>query len=111
MKFTERDLKVAIVAAIVAFIVSVVMLDWKGYIKHVSAEEGDVVEEFKLVLIGQAGNFKVSPKSSNKEAFCADGYLLLRPEKNKSGDAVAGLLVDGKDRAIACSRELPAPGK
>lgn len=111
MSFTERDLKVAIVAAIVAFIVSVVMLDWKGYINHVSNADGAVVEEFKLVLIGEEGDFKVSPKSSNKEAFCADGYLLLRPEKSNSDKAVAGLLVDGKKRAIRCSRELPAPGQ
>lgn len=110
INLSERDIKIAIASAIVAFVVAVLMLDMNGYIKHVNANEGQVVDEFKLLLIGEGGTFKVSPKSANKEAFCADGYLLIRPEKNNSGKHVAGLLVDAKDRAIPCSQELPAPG-
>ena len=110
MKLTERDIKVAIVAALVAFVVSVVLLDMKGYIKHVGSDDAAVVEEFKLVVVGAAEVTRVSSKSSNKEAFCADGHLLLRPQKNNSGNDVAGLLVDAKNRAIPCSTDLPAPG-
>lgn len=109
MNITERDIKVGIVAAIGAFIVSVVMLDMNGYIKHVGSDAQAVVEEFSLVVLGKEGEKKVSSKTSNKEAFCADGYLLLRPQKNQSGKHVAGLLVDAKDRPIPCSRELPIP--
>jgi hypothetical protein len=109
MNITERDVKVGIVAAIAAFIVSVVMLDMNGYIKHVGTDAQTVVEEFKLVVVGVEAQTKVSSKSSNKEAFCADGYLLLRPQKNQSGKSVAGLLVDAKNRPVPCSRELPAP--
>ena len=111
MKFTERDIKVAIVAAIVAFAVAVIMLDMKGYIKHVTEDDANVIENFKLLSVDVKSTTKVSPKSSNKEAFCVDGYLLVRPQKNKSGTAVAGILVDDKNRAIACSTDLPAPGK
>lgn len=109
MTFTERDIKVAIAAAIVAMIVAVIMLDMNGYIKHVGNDDAAVVEEFKLVIVGIEAQTKVSSKSSNKEAFCADGYLLLRPEKNQSKKDVAGLLVDAKNRPIRCSTELPAP--
>lgn len=109
MQFTERDIKVAIGAAVLAFIVSVVLLDMKGYIKHVGSDDQAVVEEFQLVIIGTDGLTKVSSKSANKEAFCADGYLFLRPEKNKSGKSIAGLLVDKKQRPVRCSSELPAP--
>lgn len=108
MKLNERDMKVGIVSAIGAFIVSVVMLDMNGYIKHVGSDAQTVVETFNLVIVGK-DQTKVSSKSSNKEAFCADGYLLIRPEKNQSGKQVAGLLVDGKNRPIPCSRELPIP--
>ena len=110
MKLAERDIKVAIVAAIIAFAVSVIMLDMKGYIKHVSEADENVIAELKVLSVDVKSTTKVSPKSSNKEAFCVDGYLLVRPQKNNSGNAVAGILVDDKNRAIACSKELPAPG-
>ncbi len=110
MQFSERDIKVAIVAAIVAFVVSVVLLDMKGYIKHTGVDEASVVEEFKLIVVGTDSATKVSSKSANKEAFCAQGHLFLRPQKNNSGNAVAGLLVDGKSRPILCSSKLPSPG-
>lgn len=109
MTFTERDIKVAIVAGVVAMITAVIMLDMNGYIKHVGVDDSAVVEEFKLVVVGVDAQTKVSSKSSNKEAFCADGYLLLRPQKNQSNKAVAGLLVDAKNRPIRCSTSLPAP--
>ncbi|MEH6345111.1 MAG: hypothetical protein V7785_08505 [Bermanella sp.] len=110
MKLTERDIKIAIVAALLAFTVSVVLLDMKGYIKHTGSDEASVVEEFKLLAVGAEELTRVSSKSANKEAFCADGHLLIRPQKNNSGNAVAGLLVDAKNRTIPCSTELPAPG-
>lgn len=111
MQFTERDIKVAIAAAIAAFIVSVVMLDMKGYIVHSDKEDQAVIETFKLMKIGVEGSTEISSKSSNKEAFCADGYLLVRPQKNKSGNEVAGILVNSKNRPVPCSTELPAPGQ
>jgi hypothetical protein len=111
MKFTERDIKVAIVAAIVAFATAVVMLDMKGYIKHMSEDDKNVISHFKLLSVDVKSTTKVSPKSSNKEAFCVDGYLLVRPQKNNSGNAVAGIMVDDKNRAIACSKNMPAPGQ
>lgn len=111
MKLTERDIKVAIVSAIGAFVVAVVMLDMKGYINHASEEDKDIIEHFKLLSLDVNSTTKVSPKSSNKEAFCIDGYLLVRPQKNNSGNAVAGILVDDKNRGIPCSQDLPSPGQ
>lgn len=110
MQLTERDIKVAIISAIGAFIVSVVMLDMKGYIVHSEKEDQYLIEEFKLMKIGLEGSTKISSKSSNKEAFCADGYLLIRPQKNNSGNNVAGILINSKNRPVPCSTELPAPG-
>ena len=109
MKFTERDTTVAIAAAVLAFIVSVIALDMHGYINHSNKADSNVIESFKLVVMGTDGFAKVSSKSSNKEAFCADGFLLIRPQQNKSGNQVAGLLVNDKNRPVPCSTELPAP--
>ena len=111
MKLTERDIKVAIVAAILAMTISVIMLDIKGYIYHANEDDKNVIEHFKLLSLDVKSTTKVSPKASNKEAFCVDGYLLIRPQKNNSGKAVAGVLVDDKNRGIPCSRDLPTPGK
>ncbi len=109
MQLTERDIKVAIVAAVLAFTVSVITLDMNGYINHSSKADNNIIELFKLVAVGPEGFTKVSSKSSNKEAFCADGFLLIRPQKNKSGSDVAGLLVNAKNRPVPCSAELPIP--
>jgi len=110
MKLSERDIKVAIVSAVIAMAVSVIMLDTNGYINHPSEADANVIDHFQLLSLDVNSTTKVSPKSSNKEAFCVDGYLLIRPEKNNSGNSVAGILVDGKKRGIPCSRQLPAPG-
>jgi len=109
MTFTERDLKVAIVAAIGAFVVAVVLLDFKGYIKHSSVEDSGVIAEFKLMAMGPENMKRLSTKTANKEAFCADGYLLMRPQKSETTKVVAGLLVDAKNRPVVCSTSLPAP--
>jgi len=110
MKLSERDIKVAIVSAIIAMAISVIMLDSKGYINHPTDADANVIDRFKLLSLDVNSTTKVSPKSSNKEAFCVDGYLLIRPEKNNSGNSVAGVLVDEKNRGIPCSRQLVAPG-
>ncbi len=107
MTFTERDL--AIVAAIGAFVVAVVLLDFKGYIKHSSVEDNGVIAEFKLMAMGPDNMKRLSAKTANKEAFCADGYLLMRPQKSDTSKVVAGLLVDSKNRPVVCSTSLPAP--
>ncbi len=109
MKLSERDIKVAIVAAIGAFVVSIVLLDMKGYIKHSSVEDTAVIAEFKLMGMGAEGMARISSKSANKEAFCADGYLLMRPQKSETTKVVAGLLVDEKNRPVVCSTTLPSP--
>lgn len=111
MKLSERDIKVAIISAIIAMTVAVIMLDTNGYIKHSTKEDKSVIDRFKLLSLDVNSATKVSPKSSNKEAFCVDGYLLIRPEKNNSGKAVAGVLVDERNRGIPCSTRLLAPGQ
>ncbi len=83
-------------------IAAVLTLEYYGYIKHSSAEEAAIIEEFKLLDISTETDLKVSPKDSGKIAFCVDGYLLLRPDNDKAN--VAGVLVDAKNRGIRCKR-------
>ena len=61
----------------------------------------------RLMTLDPDYDVRVSPKSSGKEAFCESGYLLLRPQNDKQ---VAGILVDSKNRAIACQPALSASG-
>ncbi|WP_396587548.1 hypothetical protein [Bermanella sp. R86510] len=110
MKFNERDIKVAIGSAIVACVVSVIALDMHGYIKHGNDADENIINTFELRVLNPKDGTKVSSKAANREAFCADGFLLMRPIKNQSGNEVAGILVDRKQRPIPCSRDLPAPG-
>ncbi len=84
-------------------VAAVITLEYYGYIKHSTPEQAAVVEEFKLLSLSTESDVKVSPKNSGKIAFCADGYLLVRPDNDKKD--VAGVLVDGKNRAIRCDVE------
>lgn len=81
-------------------IAAVLTLEYYGYIIHSQAEDSAVVEEFKLLDLSTEVDLKVSHKTAGKIAFCADGFLLLRPDNEKEN--VAGILVDDKNRSIKC---------
>ncbi len=80
-------------------VVAVLTLEYYGYIRHSTKEDAQVVEEMRLISLNTQEEIKVSPKDSGKEAFCVNGYLLLRPQNGKN---VAGVLVDKKNRGIHC---------
>jgi hypothetical protein len=84
-------------------IVAVLALEYYGYIKHATKEDSLVVEDLRLLSLNTAEEIKVSPKDSGKEAFCVNGYLLVRPQNGKN---VAGVLVDKKNRGINCQADL-----
>lgn len=87
----------------VGVIVAAITLDMNGYIKHSQKTDSAVVEEFKLLSLDPKFERKISPKSSGKEAFCADGYLLIKP---KNDHPIAGVLVDSKNRGVTCNPRL-----
>ena len=84
---------------IIGVVVAVLAMEYYGFVNHPSKADAATIDEFSLKSLDPKYNVKVSPKSSGKEAFCVDGYLLLRPT---NGVAVAGILVDGKNRPVEC---------
>lgn len=95
--------KWSFVGFIAGVIITVIALQYYGYVVFPQKEDRAIVEEFKLLSLASGYDVKVSTKSSGKEAFCQDGYLLLRPQNGKE---LAGILVDGKNRGIECHRQL-----
>lgn len=95
----EDKVKWIVMGLLVGIIGSVLALDWYGYIKHPSDFDGATIAEFKLIALKTDALTKVSEKTSGKEAFCANDYLLLRPTNGKD---VAGILVDHKKRPVHC---------
>ena len=91
---------------ILGMVVAVLTLEYYGFIQHPKAEDSAVVEEFRLLALNTSEEVKVSPKPSGKVAFCVNGYLLLRPDNGKE---VAGVLVDSKNRGIACQVDINRP--
>lgn len=87
----------------VGVVIAAITLEMNGYIKHSKKTDSAVVEEFKLLSLDPKFERKISPKSSGKEAFCADGYLLIKPKNDRP---VAGILVDSKNRGVTCSAHL-----
>lgn len=84
---------------IIGLVVAVITLEMYGYIKHPSELDKATIAEFKLLSLQTDAKVRVSEKNSGKEAFCANDYLLVRPT---NGNAVAGILVDKKNRPIQC---------
>lgn len=80
-------------------IVAVLALEYYGYIQHSEKADTAIVAEFKLVDLSVDDELRISPKDSGKIAFCADGYILMRPDNEKQ---VAAILVDNKMRGVRC---------
>jgi hypothetical protein len=106
----EQDIaKWCILSFMGGIIVAALALEYYGFIQHTKDEDRVLISEFKLLSLSPERDIKVSPKMSGKEAFCVDGYLLLRPT---NGNAVAGILVDEKNRGVQCQHSLtPMAGK
>lgn len=84
---------------VIGLVVAVITLEMYGYIKHPSEVDKATIAEFKLLSLQTEADVRVSEKDSGKEAFCANDYLLVRPT---NGNAVAGILVDKKNRPVNC---------
>lgn len=89
---------------ILGLIVAVISLEFYGYIRHPTEQDSATVDTFSLLSLNQQHDVKISQKASGKVGFCVNGYLLVRPDNGKS--EVAGILVDGKNRAISCGDNL-----
>lgn len=87
------------VGFVAGVIVSVLALEYYGFIQHSDKADAAVIDQFQLLTLAPDYETRVSPKESGKEGFCVNGYLLLRPT---NGNATAGILVDGKNRGIRC---------
>lgn len=92
-------MQLASLAFIAGIIVAVSALEYYGYLKHSKPEDTQLIESYQLLALDTQADLKISPKSSGRIAFCANGYLLLRPDNGKD---VAGILVDSKKRGITC---------
>lgn len=100
MSSNDDLIKWLAVGFLVGLVTAALALEYYGYIKHSVPEDARIIDEFRLLSIATDEDLKISPKDSGKIAFCADGYLLLRPDNDKP---VAGVLVDSKKRGIRCN--------
>jgi len=92
-----------VVGFVVGIVFSAIALDYYGYIRHSQPSDSALIEDFRLLTLKPGYDLKVSHKPSGKIAFCSKGYLLMKPDNEK---AVAGVLVDEKDRGITCEEKF-----
>ena len=83
-------------------IISVVALEYNGYLCHSKEADSAMIEDFKLLTLKPGYDVKTSSKSSGKTAFCSGGSLLMRADKTPG---VSGILVDKKGRIIKCDNK------
>ncbi len=101
-----------IVACALTLVATVGILDWQGKIKHTEAKAQYILSEYKVVMIPEKTEdqdtevYRLSPKPSHQSAFCQEGYVFLRSDKNAG---MEGLLVDYKNRGVKCAQTLVTP--
>lgn len=95
----EDKVRNIVIGMVIGIIMSVLSLEYYGYIKHSEKTDAATIAEFKLLTLKPGYDLKVSQKASGKKAFCSNGYVLMKPENDS---AVAGVLVDQKGRGIVC---------
>lgn len=95
-------MKHIIMGFVAGIIVSVLSLEYYGYLRHSREVDSATVEEFKLLTLKPGYDVKTSSKPSGKTAFCSGGSLLMRADKTPTA---AGILVDSKSRVIKCDNK------
>jgi hypothetical protein len=91
-----------IMGLVAGIIISVVSLEYYGYLRHSQESDSAIIAEFKLLTLKPGYDLKTSAKPSGKTAFCSAGRLLMKADKTPG---VAGILVDKKDRVINCDNK------
>lgn len=91
-----------IMGLVAGIIMSVVSLEYYGYLRHSKEADSATIEDFKLLTLKPGYDVKTSSKPSGKTAFCSGGSLLMRADKTKGA---TGILVDTKGRIIKCDNQ------
>jgi hypothetical protein len=93
-----------VMGLLAGIIISVISLEYYGYLRHSKESDSAMIEDFKLLTLKPGYDVKTSSKPSGKTAFCSGGSLLMRADKTPTA---SGVLVDKKGRIINCnSKEM-----
>lgn len=95
-------IKHMIMGLVAGIIISVLSLEYYGYLRHSREVDSATIEEFKLLTLKPGFDVKTSSKPSGKTAFCSGESLLMRSDKTPSA---VGILVDEKGRIIKCDNK------
>jgi hypothetical protein len=91
-----------VMGLVAGIMVTVISLEYYGYLRHSREVDSAMIEDFKLLTLKPGYDVKTSAKPSGKTAFCSGGSLLMRADKTPG---VSGILVDKKGRVINCSNK------
>jgi len=89
-----------ILSAVISMLLTVLVLEWYGWIAHPDSETSTTVETLKLVRPGTDEPVKMA-KKIDWEAVCIQGYLALK-HLRKQGAPL--LVVDSRNRGVRCER-------
>lgn len=99
------QIRQGIAVAAVSIAVTVMLLEFYGYIKHPSKGEGEMTS-FHSILPVDGGQYRMSPKSSPHRMRCKQGFATIITDDGIRG-SIQSLLVDTNERGIRCDL-LPA---
>jgi hypothetical protein len=96
----------AIAVAAVSVAITVMLLEFYGYIKHPSKGEGEMTS-FHSILPIEGGQYRMSPKISPHGMRCKQGFATIFTDDGVRGN-IQSLLVDNRERGIRCDQPTSA---
>ncbi|WP_461538020.1 hypothetical protein [Spongorhabdus nitratireducens] len=94
-----------ILAVVAAVVITVLMLDMKGYLRHSAEDDAIYLAEFNMLAATPGTEQKLSSRPADQVARCEQGFLVLEERSKHGGGAVkaSGLLADKKMRPVRCT--------
>ena len=95
------QIRQAIAVAALSMAVTVMLLEFYGYINHPRRSE-DELTRFHSVLPVSGGEYRMSNQVSPHQMWCKQGFATIVTEDG-SGRTLQSLLLDSRDRGIHCN--------
>lgn len=101
MEHNDRVSKQLLITAMIGTVIAtVVALELTGNLKHSLDKEAMPLAEYKVVLLAEGKEHRLSTKHADQYAYCHNGFLFIQSETDPM---LKGPMVDFKNRGIPCA--------
>lgn len=100
MENNDRVSKQTLIAVVIGTVIATVTaLEVAGKLEHTTDKEAMPLAEYKVVLLQEGKEHRLSSKPADQYAYCHEGFLFIQSETDPM---LKGPMVDFKNRGIPC---------